>query len=66
METIDEKQIPLLSVNFEEVEPQTQDSFCGHSLCDLELLDCDCCLFDSKRCPVEIFDKWLNRKKDGK
>lgn len=66
METIDEKLIPPLSIDLEIIDPQTQDSFCENSLCGKVAIDCENCLFDSKRCPVEIFDKWLNCKKNGK
>lgn len=57
---IENKKVPPLSTNDEVAV--TQDDFCEIAACQDIDLDCKDCIFDSKRCPKWIFDKWLNTR----
>lgn len=53
------KRIP--SLKGEIFDKKTQDEFCESSNCENDEIDCNECLFDSKRCPKEIFENWLKK-----
>lgn len=41
----------------------TQDEFCDSSSCsDFEEVDCGNCLFDKKRCKIELFEQWKSQR----
>lgn len=59
--TIEGKVVPPLGVKLSEVDGKTQDDFCTIAKCEDMDLDCKDCLFDSKRCPKLLFEKWLEQ-----
>lgn len=58
MQKVDGKSVPPLW-EIPRTETPTQDDYCDIANCASIDLDCKECIFDSKRCPKEIFEKWL-------